>query len=169
MAQGKPYILTTSDGQSDTVTNWAAKTGIKRRTILGRIQQGWSVDEALKPLDADYLTANGERLSVAEWARRTGIYEQTIHSRVKRGWSDEQALGMIPPPPKSGTLEFQGEFLTMAEIARRLGISHEALRQRLLSGWKPEDAFSLGNVQGTIMKPNPKRRGRPKLKPPPTD
>lgn len=147
----KARTLTTSDGQTDTVANWAAKTGIKKTTIMERINRGWSPDDALKPVDANYLTANGERLSIAEWSRRTGIGEDAIRRRVKRGWSDEAALEMAPPPPTVPS---------RAEIARRLGISPEALRQRLLNGWNPDDAFSLGNVHGTIVKPNAKKRGR---------
>ncbi len=34
-------------GRSQTISQWAAETGIERRTILRRLKLGWSVERAL--------------------------------------------------------------------------------------------------------------------------
>jgi hypothetical protein len=142
-------ILTKSDGETDTLQNWAKRIGMSSRAIMWRInKKEMSIDDALDPKLGNaklLLTANGETGPIPFWSRKTGIKDDTIRYRVKSGWTDSQALGFSPPPE---TVEFQGEFLNPSQIARNLGITRQALQHRLKVGWKPDDAFSLGNVAG---------------------
>lgn len=140
-------MLTKSDGETDTLRNWAKRTGLSCATIMYRINtKGMSIDDAFKPVSGKLLlTIDGITLSSLEWSKKTGIPNQTIKRRLESGWTDSQALGFSPQPD---VLEFRGELLTKAQIARKLGITSSALGHRIKSGWSHEDAFSIGKSQG---------------------
>lgn len=149
MPRGRPpIILTTSDGRSDTLDNWAKSTGINRSTILYRLRTGLSTDKALE-LDGEEkgtrkytkreLTVNGQALPIAEWARLTGISYATIKWRILQGWPDDAVVA--PDKQRRGLVEFQGRMLSQREIARQTGIPLSTLQRRLADGWSMERAL----------------------------
>lgn len=150
--RNKPIILTKSDGETDTLRNWAKRTGLASTTIMYRINtKGMSIDDALNPDSGKlFLTIDGETLSTVEWSKKTGILSGTIKNRMKNGWTDSQVLGFSPPPE---TMGFQGEFLKQAQIARKLGISAEALRQRIKKGWNPKLALMEEDWENEFLSP----------------
>ncbi len=153
MAKEKPtkrprQYLTTSDGRTATMAEWARLTGIDYRTIQFRHKSGWSPDEVLgfskrESLVLQNLTASGgERHSIKEWSKITGIHISTILHRVKSGWSDDQSLGFAPSPSEIDMIEWNGRRYTLKDSAKEVGISSEAMRQRLRAGWSVDEALS---------------------------
>lgn len=83
------------EGRNLTIAEWARETGLDYRTIRGRIENGWSIKEALtRPLDGPRLiTWKGQTKSLDEWARITGIPKSAIWQRLDRlGWSVKRTL-----------------------------------------------------------------------------
>jgi hypothetical protein len=85
------------DGESMTLTSWAARIGVHYSVLAYRLQR-WSLRDALtippgtKSVNSRMLTLNGETLRMSDWAKRTGIKKNTIWYRVRSGWSTEDAL-----------------------------------------------------------------------------
>lgn len=51
-AQNKHNTRTlTYKGRTQTISEWAAETGVKRETLKMRLRKGWTADEALRPGD----------------------------------------------------------------------------------------------------------------------
>lgn len=78
------------DGQVETQTGWARKTGINQVTISQRIKRGWSVEDALtrktKHEKSPLIEYNGQSHTLFGWSQITGIDYRALHSRYKRGW-----------------------------------------------------------------------------------
>ena len=79
---------------------------IEERNLARRLNQGWSLEEALELVDRDYTTKPQEITvegtvfeSRNDAARHYGLNIGTVATRVKKqGWSIEQALELEPPP-----------------------------------------------------------------------
>ena len=78
------------NGERRTQTEWARLNGIKQCTVSQRINNGWSVEEALtkktnyeKTPSVEY---NGQSHTLFEWSQVTGISYTVLHSRFRRGW-----------------------------------------------------------------------------------
>lgn len=145
----KPRTLTTSSGETDTITNWATRTGLKQDTIRRRIREGLSADDAITPgwrkrNNAPVITWNGRSETITNWSKETGVPISTIKRRLSRGCSEGQILGFEPLP---GKLYLDGQRVTLAEASRKIGICPEAIRYRLVSGWKPEEVVSVPNLR----------------------
>lgn len=158
----KPRTLTTSSGESDTLTNWATRTGLKKATITRRIREGLSVDEAVNPgvlekRNSQRLTWGGKTQTIAKWSEETGLKVSTIKRRSSRGCTDGQSLGFEPLP---GKLYVDGKRVTLREASQKAGISPEGIRQRLTNGWSPEEAVSLPNLRKNRTCSGPKKLGR---------
>ena len=56
-AKAKPSPILTYNGKTQTLVDWSDETGIRRGTLLRRIQRGWSVEAALTtaPNPPDYM------------------------------------------------------------------------------------------------------------------
>ncbi|WP_147435502.1 hypothetical protein [Paenirhodobacter hankyongi] len=106
-------IRYTFEGETLTLEEWSARTGIKFHTLNGRLRSGWSVEEALttsveearerskaaatggtwaRGTPAKRLTHEGETLTLAEWSARTGLKVLTIKNRLRAGRSIAEAL-----------------------------------------------------------------------------
>jgi hypothetical protein len=89
-------------GESMTIAQWAAKTGISANVLYARINRwGWSTERALttpsrqrlllsEPVSIEY---QGRTQTLAEWAVERGLGYYTLKQRiVDRDWSIEKAL-----------------------------------------------------------------------------
>ena len=84
----------------------AVAFGIDDRTLMRRLNDGWSIEEALEIVERDFKNKPQELLvegklfaSRNEAARHYGLNIATVATRVvRRGWSIEQALELVPPP-----------------------------------------------------------------------
>ncbi len=110
-----PNTVLEHDGVAQSVTEWALDYGITPAIIVGRLERGMSVAEAIvRPmlaikgqrlpifsrLQQDFdpksnkvlLSHKGKRRTVREWAQIVGIDTFTLKSRLAVGWSIERAL-----------------------------------------------------------------------------
>ena len=86
----------TFNGETRTLSDWAAIKGIDPKTLSGRVRNGMSIDRALtmNPRDkAGVHTVNGVSKSLAEWAVSIGITYSALIARM-RDRSLAQALAM---------------------------------------------------------------------------
>jgi hypothetical protein len=88
----------TYKGRSQPLISWAEELGMSDRTLLSRLDRGWSVVKALetpvkkKRSRRGFLEFNGKKMSIPEWGKETGIQFKTICNRLDLGWSVEEAL-----------------------------------------------------------------------------
>ena len=88
--------LLTYKGETKCLAEWESQLGIDHRTILIRLNNGWTVEQALSTPINNHLTKisyNNQTHTLAEWATITNINVGTLHSRLKiLHWSIEKAL-----------------------------------------------------------------------------
>lgn len=85
------------NGEILSTSDWSIKLGIDRRVILSRLENNWSIAEALtfttRPRQHYHMIEfGGENLSISDWAKRLGIGRHAILGRLKNGWSLERSL-----------------------------------------------------------------------------
>lgn len=82
------------------VAMWENKKGHKRGLVNGRLQRGFSEEDAvnlpkLKKQALRYITFKGKTQTVANWSRELGIPSATIRRRIDvYGWSENEALSL---------------------------------------------------------------------------
>lgn len=92
-------LMLTARGETKAINDWARDVGINCKTIRGRLDNGWSADDAiftpagsLRNKSAKVVEYNGESHTILEWSEITGLYKELIRSRLSHGWSVEDAL-----------------------------------------------------------------------------
>lgn len=79
-----------------SLSKWSEITGIRADCIRSRLEDGWSIEEALKrPAKARnkrIITFNGVTHSISEWAKITGLSKSCLSHRFQRGWSPNRML-----------------------------------------------------------------------------
>lgn len=123
------------NGKYQCLVDWAEETGINRNVIAGRLNRGWTPENALtEPLTKQKkLSFKGETLTVAEWSIKTGLSVGIIRHRLKKGKSVSEVLDQRTGQGR--IYEYKGEFKTISEWADCLGISRALIKQRLKRGW----------------------------------
>lgn len=144
----KPRVLTTSDGQSKNIGEWARITGIHRMTIKTRIDAGWSVDEALglcaRPtaFDETITTSDGITKSLSEWSKIAGVSPRAIRERLMRGWDIDTAVKASSGPATFTSSD--GRTKTVAEWSEATGIPLRTIRDRIsIAGWSVDEALEF--------------------------
>ncbi|WP_161992730.1 hypothetical protein [Aureimonas leprariae] len=97
------------NGCSLSITGWAAKVGIPARTIRGRLDRGYSIEDALNaelsgelnPKAAKLHTAFGQTMPIKEWAKLAGVSSRILHGRLDRGMTLEAAIGSAFAPTQA--------------------------------------------------------------------
>lgn len=84
--------LITYDGETMSQADFARKYGVDYELFRHRMKKGWSVEEAMKPVEKEEITYNGETKRVSEWAEERGMTYHQLKKRLMRGWSIEKAL-----------------------------------------------------------------------------
>lgn len=115
-----PATILEHDNIKQPVTEWALDYGITPAIIIGRLERGDTVADAImKPMKTGYAgqrlpifsakqkqpqsrkpggtpartyTHDGKSLTIAEWSRATGLTKSTIGARLRKGWSVERTL-----------------------------------------------------------------------------
>lgn len=92
----------TSNGKTQTLTQWAHELGVHPNRFFSRLRRGWTIEELLSPeiwahkrhhnAKSKLLTLNGKTQTQRQWAIELHIPQTTISNRLKRGWSVEKAL-----------------------------------------------------------------------------
>ena len=98
----------TYNGETRCYSEWARRFGLNLNTLRGRLQHGWTVEEALKgrakaPSKAKHITPRkryqfeGHLLYVSQIARLADMSERTLHNRLKRtnGNADEAVFAYV--------------------------------------------------------------------------
>jgi hypothetical protein len=93
----KSNRIETFNGDTDTVANLCRKYGRNYLLVVCRLQQGHTIDEAMK---LEYLESpnlhkveyKGETRTVSEWTRELGFKRNTLSERLRKGWSVEKAF-----------------------------------------------------------------------------
>lgn len=85
------------NGKNYTLSELARESNLDIRTLHERLSNGWSIEEAVKPLtirrsENDIIECNGESLSFKEWSIKINISIKTIYNRLDSGWSIESTL-----------------------------------------------------------------------------
>jgi AraC-like DNA-binding protein len=168
--QPKPskHIIT-HNGESRTVTEWAAHLGMSKATIFNRLRAGWPLERVLtaphrntrrsdrQGRPAHLYTHLGKSLTIAEWALETGMSERTIRNRLYRHKCPiEQALQpQAAKPPKqlrpnrpvhiARRITHDGKSLTIAEWSQATGIARSTIQLRLAKGHAIQDVLAPSN------------------------
>jgi len=100
----------THGGETCTLTEWARRAGISVTTLAGRLDRGWTVQDAItKPSNhagqcrrtgLHLITHDGQTHSITEWAKILGISSAAICSRLSLGWSESKAVSTPSRRPK---------------------------------------------------------------------
>ena len=120
--------------------------GIDRRTFMGRVKRGATIEEAVsRPAKAlaKSVTIGGVKFeSIKAAAQHYGIVIGTLYSRLYRGMTPEEAVSR--PVRAKGPLAIHGvKFGSLSAAARHYGINRATFTSRLRSGWTPEEAAGL--------------------------
>lgn len=104
--------ITSSDGQTKTLTQWAAELGVSRETIKRRLEetpddQAGALERATVNREEERkvkITVDGETRSLQGWSKKNGIPSKIIWQRINRdGWSYEKAVTEKPVKSRKGT------------------------------------------------------------------
>lgn len=83
------------NGQRQTAQQWADQTGLQAQLIAQRIENGWSVADALtKPVQQKTytITVDGVTRTPGEWGELIGLSADAILRRLRLGWSPKRAV-----------------------------------------------------------------------------
>jgi len=121
-----------------------------------RVNQGWSLDEALglvshvvkQPARGKKLrTSKGKFDTVRDAALYFGIQEGTVHRRLALGWTPDQAVGIVPhkrKPRVTKEVVCAGQsYPNNWALAKAYGKAGELVAKRIRHGWTAEQAVGL--------------------------
>lgn len=101
-------VLLTFHGKTQTAFEWAAEMGINPKTLVARISDGWSAEDALTiPVSRNnklgsMVEFRGRRDTIANFAREIGLDPMVVGARIRRnGWSVEKSLTTPNRGPKA--------------------------------------------------------------------
>lgn len=83
------------NGKKQTLAQWAEELNINYGTLLDRLNEEWSIEDALTTSvikNTRVITFEGKTKNITEWANGLNIHYMTLHTRLKRGWSVKKAL-----------------------------------------------------------------------------
>lgn len=89
----------THDGETLTVRQWSAKTGLSERIIYDRVfKKDWTAERALTtPNDGrgrrgEKFECRGQSKTLRQWSEEVGVQQYVIRSRLTDGWKLEDAI-----------------------------------------------------------------------------
>lgn len=94
--------LLTFQGEERSISEWARIKKLHLRTLLTRIDTGWTIARALEePVTLDVRPQQvGPYSSIREAAAAVGLKEATLRLRLRTGWDPEKALSTPLLPRK---------------------------------------------------------------------
>lgn len=135
-------------GESLTLREWSEKLGIRAATLRGRLQQGWTLEDAFSVdgqtrqcniCSARYKAQDGGRKYCKPCAEEKLRAYYRKKSRIRRG----VAAARLDAPSKSEVrYSAHGKTHTVREWSKLLNISTTVLHSRLREGYSPEDTFT---------------------------
>lgn len=91
----EPIIYASESGESKSIPEWSASSGINQTTLRTRIKKGMTIDEAIKASDPTMIKdpVSGEEHTIEEWSSVTGLSFNTLYNRLYvYDWPVEKAL-----------------------------------------------------------------------------
>lgn len=77
-------------GQSKTLAEWSRELGLNPNTVWRRIhRQGWTIDEALQPIEAKLIDYDGTTKTLQNWCDLLGLDPCETYLRILRGTAFE--------------------------------------------------------------------------------
>ncbi|MHB2165730.1 hypothetical protein [Alsobacter sp. R-9] len=131
-------------GRTLTVSQWAAVTGLNRKTIAERLDAGLSLDEVFSEriIRGEPYTFNGRTLTANQWAAELGISERIIRHRIANNLPLDMPLGKGGNHRAPIELTHDGRTQSVVVWADELGISATTIYERLRKGWPIELVLS---------------------------
>jgi hypothetical protein len=146
-------------GEKKTIAQWSEQMGISKKTLIDRIERGWTEDEIFLPArtknnirkyTGKTYTINGETKSITEWCEIIGISNATFMDRVNSGWSEDELLmgkgyrrGNENKFKYTGkTHKYNGEDVSIAELADIVGVSYATMKERISNGWDDKELLN---------------------------
>ncbi len=147
-------MYTVSGQHYNSVDDVSATYHIPVSTILARLDQGFSIEEAVTTPRWSFTKITVKSVtypSIAAAARANGLNPKTVRSRLAAGWSIERAFEIEKTKkvvPRTGvkgrSVTVRGiTYSTMKEAAIAHGRPPQLLRNRLKKGLTPEQALEL--------------------------
>lgn len=142
-----------------TMASLAAAFGMPTTRLYGRLEKGWSLEEALEVVKRKRQPTPGEPVeyrgttyaSISALAVAFGQSPNNVAARLRRGWSVAQAVGDEEPPlrPLRGrrkrtsvkTKHGVKVFNTFKEACEWCGVDRQVAYGRLGIGWTLEEAL----------------------------
>jgi hypothetical protein len=142
-----------------TMASLAAAFGMPATRLYGRLEKGWSLEEALEVVKRERPPPLGKPVeyrgktypSTVALAAAFGQSENNVSARLNRGWSVAQAVGDEEPPlrPLKGrrkrtsvqTKHGVKVFNTFKEACEWCGVDRQVAYGRLGIGWTLEEAL----------------------------
>ncbi|AGY48563.1 HNH endonuclease [Bacillus phage Spock] len=93
--------LMTLNGVTKTITEWSESLGGKHTLVQGRLDLGWSEEDALtKPVTdmksnqygVKLVEHQGKKQSMKDWADEVGLPYHTLARRLNKGWDIDRAM-----------------------------------------------------------------------------
>lgn len=103
--KGKPPQKWEYKGRLLTIKELAEKAGISHQLMYHRLENGESVEHAMRPVGQvgrkkAIYSLNGEQLSLCDLSAKYGVSHSTLYHRLHQGWTVAQACGLVAPPGK---------------------------------------------------------------------
>lgn len=126
--------LETSVGTFPSVKAAAIRFGLAPDTVVARLMNGWTPDEAVGvathsrlPRVTQTLNCDGRDFpNVGRLAAAYGKSYRLVYKRLRTGWSPEQAVGSLPPPPRFRNQVGEGRGHRFREVDLVDGVEYPA-------------------------------------------
>ncbi|MFC3322622.1 hypothetical protein [Mesorhizobium cantuariense] len=109
VGQPRPVKLYSFKGMTRSLSHWSTQTGIQYATLLRRMKQGATIEQALTAKHGDrpktLHTIDGVSKTLREWAAHAGIKYQALIARIHKGRSLAEAVAMSGPRRRASNVE----------------------------------------------------------------
>lgn len=142
-------------GEHVSLQEWAERTGLDRKTIQWRLNQGWTVEKTLTSEAFDSFRSyefRERKNTLKGWAEEYGYAYGTVKRYLDAGMTLEAILTMFEARQEAELLEIDGVKKLPKEWAAEYGITTVLIRTRMkVLGWSAKDA---------VTKPSQRRKPR---------
>lgn len=137
--------------------------GISISTFSNRLNNGWSIEDALTKVPTPYYGIRGpvkvtdhlgnEYKSIYDMCKAYHIRFNTFNGRLERGWSLEAALTREIGAKNKNTEDHKGKmYKNTHQMCKAYGISEGTFESRLKRGWSIEKALTTRSQRGQKVK-----------------
>jgi predicted DNA-binding protein YlxM (UPF0122 family) len=138
-------------GTDYTLSGLVKLTGLPIKTINGRLERGWSVEQIVETPknEATTYTYQGNEYTIGELSAILGYDKHRLEHHFKNGKSVEETLELFKKAESKGKAnmwsnlyEYRGKKYTLGELSKETGVKKSMLATRLKRGMSVEDAVN---------------------------